>query len=391
MDYDYLIIGGGMAADGAVRGIRAFDASKRIGILSRESYPPYDRPPLSKGLWTGKPLESIWKKTSEENISLHLEKEAVKIDPENKRVTDKDGTVYTYDKLLLATGGTPKKLPCPEQEVLYFRSLEDYYRLRALYDRGNDFIVVGSGFIGTEIAAALTMNGKNVTMVFPSSSIGAKSYPIGFSRFLNAYFTEQGVQLLPNETPASITKKGSKYQLTTQNGKVVQADGIIAGIGISPNTELAEKCGLRVNDGITVNSFLQTSNPDIYAAGDAANFYNPLLEKRIRMEHENCAVTMGRCAGQNMAGHAEQYTYLPYFYSDLFELGYEAIGELSSDMEIVEDWHELYRKGIIYYLKEGRIRGAMLLGIWEHIDAIRELIASKEQFTEEKLTGLIVP
>lgn len=388
--YNYLIIGGGMTADAAARGIREIDVSGRIGIISQEEYPPYDRPPLTKGLWFGKPLNSIWRKTEQENVSLHLEKEIVSINPKTHTVTDHVGNTYWYNKLLLATGGEPKRLDCPDEGVLYFRTLSDYYQLRSLYDQGSDFVVIGAGYIGTEIAAALAMNGKKVTMIFNQPGIMEKKLPKNFSKFLNAYYTEKGVLLVPEQTITSVKKEKDKYAVQTSGGDIFYADGVIAGLGITPRTKLATTLNLRVENGIVVDQYLQTSNPDIYSAGDVANFYNPLLERRLRIEHEDAANTMGKAVGRNMAGAQEPYHYLPYFYSDLFEVGYEAIGELRSDMEIVEDWHELYRQGVIYYLKDKKLRGAMLWGIWNQIDTIRQMIDSKETFSADSLVGKIV-
>ncbi|NGX61691.1 MAG: Anthranilate 1,2-dioxygenase system ferredoxin--NAD(+) reductase component [Chlamydiae bacterium] len=379
--HTYLIIGGGMTADAAVRGIREHDFTGSIGLLSEEKHPPYERPPLSKGLWTGKPFESIWKGTEKERITLYLGTRVVSIDPEKKEVVDREGNCHSYEKLLLATGCSPIHLSCPDEEVIYFRTVEDYFSLKNLYERGREFLIVGGGYIGTEIAAAFAMNGKDVTMVFPEPSIGHKKLPQNFSMFLNAFYTEKGVRLVPEQSIQSVTKEGERSRVVTTGGDHFVVDGVIAGIGVAPNVELAEAIGCKVDNGIVVDESLQTSLPDIFSAGDVANFYSPHLEKRIRCEHEDTAYTMGKVAGKNMAGETEAYTHLPYFYSELFELGYEAIGDLSKDMEIIEEWDEPYRTGVLYYLKEGRLRGAMLWGGSHRIDQIREQIASKELFT----------
>ncbi len=388
-EYTYLIIGGGMTADAAARGIREIDSSSRIGIISEENYPPYDRPPLSKGLWIGKQEGEIWRNTDQENVSFHLGTKIASIDPEAHQATDEAGNIYKYNKLLLATGGIPRRLEGPDEGVIYYRTLDHYYKLRALYDSGESFVVIGGGYIGTEIAASLAMNGKKVTLIIKESSISAKKLPKGFSDFLSSYFTEKGVKLICNQTVTSVTKEGSQSRVQTSNGETFLVDGVVAGLGITPCAELAEAAGLEVNNGIIVSRTLQTSHLHIFAAGDVANFYNPHLEKRLRIEHEDTANTMGKMAGRNMAGAGEEYLYLPYFYSDLFELGYEAVGELDSTMEIVEDWHELYRKGVLYYLQDGYVRGAILWGIWEQVDRIREMIAAKETVSANQLVGLI--
>jgi 3-phenylpropionate/trans-cinnamate dioxygenase ferredoxin reductase subunit len=194
--YNYLVIGGGMTADAAVRGIREVDRTGSIGLIGRESHPPYNRPPLSKSLWQGKPLARIWRKTEMLEVSLHLGRLAQVLDPSQRRVCDDQGTVYTFDKLLLATGGIPRRFAFGGDDILYFRTLEDYQRLRALTDGKQRFAVIGGGFIGSEIAAALAMNGKNVVMGFPEDGIGARVFPHDLSQFLNQYYGEKGVEIL---------------------------------------------------------------------------------------------------------------------------------------------------------------------------------------------------
>jgi NADPH-dependent 2,4-dienoyl-CoA reductase/sulfur reductase-like enzyme len=161
----------------------------------------------------------------------------------------------------------------------------------------------------------------------------------------------------------------------------------VAGIGIEPNVELAESIGLATDNGIVVDQFLRTSQPDIYAAGDVAAFHNPALDKRMRVEHEDNANTMGRLAGRNMAGKSEPYDHLPFFYSDMFELGYEAVGEVDSRLETFPDWKRPNEEGVVYYLKENRVRGVLLWNVWEQVEAARRLIAEPGPFTRENLKG----
>src|SRR5262249_40819679 len=156
-----------------------------------------------------------------------------------------------------------------------------------------------------------------------------------------------------------------QHFLKTGSGKEILAAGIIAGIGIEPNTQVAKAAGLKVENGIVVNEFLQTSSPDVYAAGDVASFYNPALGKQMPVEHEDNANTMGRMAGRNMAGKREPYEHLPFFYSDLFDLGYEAVGELDARLETFPDWKTPFREGVVYYLGGGRVRGVLLWNVWQ--------------------------
>ena len=233
------------------------------------------------------------------------------------------------------------------------------------------------------------MNGCRVTMVFPDSGIGARVYPPTLSDFLNGYFRDKGVTVLAGETVRATKKNGGRFAVETGGGKTLSADAVVAGIGIEPEVALAKSLGVKVDNGIVVDEQLRATLPDIYAAGDVANFYSSALDMRRRVEHEDNANTMGAMAGRNMAGAAEKYDYLPYFYSDLFDLGYEAVGEFGAGMDIVEDWKEPFRKGVVYYLKGGRVRGVLLWNTWGQVDAARALIAAKETFGAAALRGRI--
>ena len=388
--YKYLIIGGGLAGDGATQGIRELDAEGSIGMISIEPDPPYMRPNLSKGLWKGRPVEKIWRKTAERGTELHLNCKVTELDPAKKLVRDEQGNEYTYEKLLLATGGTPNHLPFGDGNIIYFRTFQDYQHLRALTEQGNHFVVIGGSFIGSELAAALTTVGKKVTMVFPEKGISENIFPSNLSHFLNDYYREKGVEILSGETAASVQKEGDRIMVHTGSGRALDADGVVAGIGIRPNLDLAKEAGLKVNSGIVVNERLETSEPNIYAAGDVASFFHYALEKRTRVEHEDNAVQMGKVAGRNMAGGQESYDHIPMFYSDLFDLGYEAVGDMSSKMKTVEDWHEEpFKKGVIYYMDDGRVRGVLLWNVWDKVDDARTLMKEKGPFNEEDLKGRI--
>ena len=387
--YKYLIIGGGLAGDGATRGIRELDADGSIGLISMESAPPYMRPNLSKGLWKGRPLEKIWRKT-EERAELNLGRKVTQVDPKKKTVQDDKGAEYSYEKLLLATGGTPKHLPLEAHEIIYYRNFEDYQHLRGMAEAKEHFVVIGGSFIGSEIAAALTMVGRKVTMVFPGGAIGENIFPGDLAQFLNDYYRRKGVELLTGDSVASVQKEDGRLIVRTGSGRAIETDGVVAGIGIRPNVELAQAAGLKVEDGIVVNERLETSMPDIYAAGDAANFFHTALQKRVRVEHEDNAVHMGKLAGRNMAGASDTYMHTPMFYSDLFELGYEAVGEMSSKMKTIADWQEEpFKKGVVYYMDDDRVRGVLLWDVWKQVDNARALIMEKGPFKEKDLKGRI--
>ena len=377
-DYKYLIIGGGMTAASAVEGIRQVDPAGTVGLISAEPHPPYNRPLLTKQLWQGKPLESIWRRVPDEGVTLHLGRHARSLDAQKHRVIDDQSVTYTYERLLLATGGSPRRLAFGGDEVIYLRTLTDYLRLRSLVDRGERIAVIGGGFIGAEVAAALAMNGKRVTMIFPGAGIGDNIFPADLSDFLNDFYRERGVEVLSGELARDLEPQSGHSVLTLESGRTLDVDTVVAGVGIEPNIALAQEAGLQITNGIWVDESLQTSRQGIYAAGDVANFFSPALERRVRVEHEDNANVMGTMAGRSMAGAPVTYHHLPFFYSDLFELGYEAVGLLDAEMEIVTNWQEPNQKGVIYYLQEGRVRGVLLWNVWGQVEAARALIRQPE-------------
>jgi 3-phenylpropionate/trans-cinnamate dioxygenase ferredoxin reductase subunit len=386
-NYKYLIIGGGMTADSAARGIRELDKYGKIGLIGEEPHPPYNRPPLSKSLWKGKPLNSIFRQTEQFSVDLHLGITVQNINPHQHIIRDGQGNEYNYEKLLLATGGTPRRLPFDIAGIIYYRTLADYKLLRSLSNTSDHFGVIGGGFIGSEISAALAMNGKKVTLLLPEAGIGGNIFPEELSNYLNDFYRQKGVEIIPGVKIDEIKEHNSSYQITTNVGQKIKVAAVVAGLGIQPNLDLAQSAGLKVNNGIVVDETLHTSNPDIFAAGDVAEFYNPALGKRLRIEHEDNANTMGQQVGRNMAGANQPYHHLPYFFSDLFELGYEAIGELNPQLETLIDWKDPFKKGVIYYLAQGHVRGVLLWNVWNTVPKARQLIAEPGPFTAADLVG----
>ena len=392
-NFQYIIIGAGMTGAAAAKGIRENDPDGSIAMFSKEEFPPYARPPLSKGLWAGMEEEKIFRPLDGLGVNLILGTSVEKIAPDKKTIVTTKGDTYSYQKLLLATGGDARQLPGAPEGVIFFRTLADYHKLKAETDKKESFCIIGGGFIGSELAASLTNNHKKVTMIFPEKGISGAFFPDNLGEFVVNYYQEKGVQVLNEHLVDTIQKEGDKFIVkyhgidNDQSGEAA-FDTVIAGLGITPNTSLAQACGITVDNGIIVDEYLQTNLPDIYAAGDVANFINVHLNKRMRVEHANNAVQMGQLAGQNMSGKQQQYDHFPFFYSDLFDLGYEATGDTNKNLEIFEDWIEPFKKGTIFFLDEGHIRGLIFWNLWDKLEQGQSIINSGKIFKQADLPGM---
>ena len=390
-DYRYLIVGGGLTADAACKGIRSVDAEGSIGLIGDEPDPPYLRPPLSKGLWLGKDESSIWRGTDEQGVDLLLGREAVALDLDARTVTDDRGETHGYEKLLLATGGRPREIPGAAPGVVYYRTVADYRTVREAAKEGTPVVVIGGGFIGSELAASLAANGCAVTMVFPEDAIGARIYPSDLALFLNEYYRGRGVDVRPGEMVASIERDGDGFRVRGKNGAALDAEIVVAGLGIVPRDELATGAGLPADNGIPVDDRGRIAGrDDVFAAGDVARFPAHDLGQDLRVEHEDHAKSHGHQVGRNMAGANEPYDHLPFFYSDMFDLGYEAVGQLDARLDVIAEWQEPHRKGVIAYRDDdGRARGFLLWDVWGKVDAATELIRAAEPVGSDALQGLL--
>lgn len=395
--YDYVIVGAGLAGASAVEGIRQHDSQGSILLVGAERQRPYHRPPLSKQLWTGKDtIDKIFVHDAEfydrERAALLLDTHIVAADAGAREIRDRQGRRYRYGRLLLATGGSPRRLPIPGGDLeglSYLRTYDDYVQLRRAADTAKTAIVIGGGFIGSEVAAALITLGLEVSMVFPAAHLVHRVFPESLALAIQGKFAEHGVHMFSGDRPLSIVRSDERFTIRTQRGRQLHADLAVVGIGITPDLTLAAQAGLQTGDGIVVNERLQTSHSDIYAAGDNAFFPYPALGKSMRVEHWDNALNQGRCAGRNMAGAAEVYDYMPFFFSDLFDFGYEAVGNVDASLATYADWQEENRTGVIYYLADGVVHGVMLCNVWEQVDAARELIRGRKRWTPATLRGAI--
>lgn len=394
--YDYVIVGGGLAGASAVQGIREIDPLGTALLIGEETHLPYDRPPLSKKLWLGKKkIEDIFlhgREFYEDNaVTLALGMKVAKIDTGGKVVFDSNGEYCGFGKLLLATGCAPRRLAIPGGDlegICYFRNLDDYLQIRNQAAEGKSALIVGGGFIGSELAAVLSTTLK-VTMLFPDAYLCSRVFPDYLGQAVQRRFQERGINILGSDKPVSFSKSDGRFLTLTASGKTIESDLVIVGIGVAPEMELAQGAGLEVGNGVVVNQYLQTSHPDIYAAGDNAFFPYQALGQSMRIEHWDNALNQGRWAGRNMAGAGEPFTYQPYFFSDLFELGYEATGEVDSRLDTFADWQKENETGVIYYLRDGKVRGVMMCNVWDKVETARELIRKGEKMTPDMLRGAI--
>ena len=314
------------------------------------------------------------------------------LDPKRKKVTTSIGREFRFQKLLLATGGVPRTLPIPGGDldgICYFRTVDDYLKVRRDSTEGKEAVVIGGGFIGSEIAAALAMNKIDVTMIFPDSYLVNRVFPEYLGRALLDQFLSRGIKVLTNEKPSAFSRQGSRFITHTASGKKIESDMVIVGIGVAPSLDLPRRAGLQTANGVIVDEYLQASLPDIYAAGDIALFPYKVLGKQTRVEHWDNALNQGKWAGLNMAGAHKPYDYMPYFFSDLFEFGYEAVGEVDAQLETFADWQKENDTGVIYYLKDGKVRGMMMCNVWEKVEIARTVIRAGALVTKESLRGMI--
>jgi 3-phenylpropionate/trans-cinnamate dioxygenase ferredoxin reductase subunit len=381
--YDYVIIGAGVAAAKAVEGIRDVDGSGSLLVLGAEPDPPVYRPVLTKDLWLkdGAALEDdILLDGTADGVELRTGVEVTALDTAAHTVTLADGSEVGYGRLLLATGAEPRTLGLSTgPRVLAYRTAADYRQLRDLLGPDTHAVVVGGGYIGAEMAAALVQNDVKVTMVLPEDLVQQRLFPERLARRITTALADHGVEVVHGMLDGGKSRDdGVTVQL--EDGTSIDADLAVVGVGVVPRTALAEAGGLTVDDGIVVDAAMRTSAEDVYAAGDVASYPDVRLGRR-RVEHVDHAEKSGELAGRAMAGADATYDQTPFFWSDLFDDGYEAIGDLDTRLEVVEDWQgddEPTDRGVVYYLDEGRVRGVLLWNVWDSVDDARALIESTQ-------------
>lgn len=391
--YEYVIVGGGMIADAAAKGIRELDPEGSILVLGDEPDAPYTRPALSKLIWLDPSFteDKVPLGTESTGAEIRTGVTVESIDTGSKTVTAAGETVE-YGSLLIATGGTATQIDVPAGDrVIYFRTFADYRHLRALADARPHVAVVGGSYLGTEIAAALVQNDCRVTLVTPDGVLREKIFPADLAERFQSWFEDAGVEIVPGTRIASGRETDDGVVLTTEDGATIEADVVVLGLGITPNTQLAEAAGLTVDDGIVVDERLRTNAPSIYAAGDVASYPDALLGRR-RIEHVDLARKQGRAAGRAMAGDDTPFTYTPYFYSMVFGNRYEAVGTLDASLDTVAAWAEPLTTGTVYYLDGDEVQGVLLWGNSSDAepgarDAARAVFAEPARYSKDELAA----
>jgi len=398
----YLVIGGGLAASEAAKQLRSSDPQGTINLVSDELHVPYDRPPLSKEFLRGEKVstdllfdpESYFQ---DHQISLRLGVAVHGLDPATKTVSLANGEVIVFEKALLATGGRPVRLTLPGSElsgVHYLRTLEDSAAIATWAGQGKRAVVIGAGFIGMEVAASLTQRGVHVTVIEAQPHIWPRFVDAALAVTFQNFCAAKGVAFHTNDTVLELRGTGRVSSVKTQSGKEFPCDLVCIGAGIVPNVELAQQAGLAVDNGIVVNEYLQSSHPDIYAAGDVANYPDPFFNKRRRVEHWGHAEYCGQLAGQNMAGGQSPYGLLTYVWSDIFDLHLEFAGDESEHDQILLRGQVQEMAFTALYLKEKVLKAYFAINTRsKEFPSLQRLIKQKKDLTgkEAQLQDPSVP
>ncbi|BFH73111.1 FAD-dependent oxidoreductase [Sulfurisphaera javensis] len=387
---DYLIIGSGIAGYSALKELE----KENVIMVTSDRYYPYDRPPLSKEYLRGKIdrdsifFEPVSYYEKRENLRVILNKAVERIDPKEKVAELNDGSVIHFDKALIATGGRPRRLNIPGenlQGIHYLRTLDDCDSLKQ--EKGKEAVIVGGGFIGIEVASSLTMLGVKTTVIEVKPYIWNTFVDEKISRLIQNYFEKHGVSFVLNEGVKEFLGDNKVNKVVTQGGKSLNADFVLIAVGILPNVEIAQKSGISVENGIIANEYLETSAKDIYVAGDVANIYDPSIGKRRRIEHWNNADYTGKLAAKNMQGKKEKYNFLSTIWSDIFDLHIESGGETTDyDEYIIRGNFSIDNPNFnVIYLKGGVIRGYVAINRnYEELSALNKLIMAKAYVNNKK-------
>jgi NADPH-dependent 2,4-dienoyl-CoA reductase/sulfur reductase-like enzyme len=383
MDQIFVIVGSGLAAAKAVEELRTEGFTGGIVVYGDERHLPYERPPLSKGFLLGNdPLDVAFVHDTEwyeqADIDLRLGSPVTAIDLAAHEVVTAAGR-QRYDKLLLATGATPRRLAMADESgapTAYLRTIEDSQRLKDTFREGLRVAIIGAGWIGLEVASAARNAGCEVTVL--------ESLDLPLLRVLGPEVAgtfadlhrDHGVDLRTSVQVTGVGAEAGRAVVGLADGDVVEADLLVVGVGVAPNDALARAAGLATDNGVLVDARLRSSDPDVYAAGDVANHDHPVLGRRIRVEHWDTAIEQGKAAARNMLGLDAPYERLPYFFSDQYDLGMEYVGSVGPDGydDVLVSPGQEAGAFTAYWLRDGIVLAAMQVNSWDESDGLWDAV-----------------
>jgi 3-phenylpropionate/trans-cinnamate dioxygenase ferredoxin reductase subunit len=395
----FVIVGASLAGAKAAETLRTEGFDGRVVLIGEESERPYERPLLSKDYLRGdKPAGKLYVHDEgfyhDSDIELITGTRVRSINPDAHEVTLNGGRRLSYNRLLLATGASPRQLPVPGADlpgVRYLRQMGDADALRTAIRAASRVVVIGAGWIGSEVSACARQMGTEVTIVAPDSIplervLGQEV--AGVYRDLHA---EHGVDLRLSTKIEAVVGTGAAQGVRTTSGVVIEGDLVVVGIGAAPRDELARDAGLSIDNGIAVDEFLRTSAADVFAAGDVAAAWNLRYNRRIRVEHWANALNQGPAAARNMLGQDIAYTKVPYFYSDQYDLGMEYHGYATDWDNVVLRGDRTGREFLAFWLKDGRVLAAMNANIWDQGEDIKALVNGAVTVDASRLADPSVP
>jgi 3-phenylpropionate/trans-cinnamate dioxygenase ferredoxin reductase component len=397
-DQTFVIVGASLAGAKAAETLREEGFDGRVVLVGSETERPYERPPLSKeylrGEADGKPYVHDEGYYGGKDIDLRLGVTATNLDTAARTVTLDDGETLSYDKLLLTTGAEPRRLGLPGgdlDEVHYLRTVQDSDALHARLEQGGRLVVVGAGWIGSEVAASARQKGVEVTLLDPLAVPLERVLGPEVGGVYRDVHVEHGVQMLMGTGVDAFEGSGTVERVRTSDGRQLDCDFVVVGVGVQPRTQLAEAAGIAVDNGILVDEHLRTSAPDVFAAGDVANQQHPFYGRRVRVEHWANALNQAPGAAKSMLGATEAYDTLPYFFSDQYDLGMEYSGFSTDWDRVVFRGDPASREFIAFWLEDGRVAAGMNVNVWDVNEAVQAIIRSRKPVDEQRLTDPGVP
>ena len=398
-DQTHIIVGASLAGAKAAETLREEGFAGRVVLVGAEDERPYERPPLSKDYLRGEVgREKVYVHDedfySEHDIELRLGTAAIDLNTSSNELTLDDGDRLSYDRLLLATGSEPRRLSIPGGEldgVLYLRSVHDSDALRERLDRGGAVVVVGAGWIGAEVAASARQRGLEVTVIDPASVPLERVMGVDVGAIYRDIHTDHGVEMLMETGVAAFEGDEAVERVRTDDGRLLDCDFVVVGVGVQPRIQLAAQAGLEVDNGILADEHLQTSARGVFAAGDVANAQHPFYGERIRVEHWANALHQGPAAARNMLGRAEPYDRLPYFFSDQYDIGMEYSGFARRWDRVVFRGDPASREFIAFWISDECVVAGMNVNVWDVNDPIRRLISERVTVDDRRLADPDVP